>query len=280
MTPEKKKELKNREQVQIYAEKDNLKHLRDDFRDYVESASRPFNFYKGVSSDVRVTLFSRDDLSFLEGLKFLPPLRPSHLKAYAEHYREQNNPAMLLALSHYAEQNGYKLDGLGVITDPDQELAKFDSAIKSAEKIIEGVPEGATGFEETTLAILRDQLNQAWDDALVKDGNGNYKQQITIEKIPVTVEEEIAQSLDRQIAEQTATDSEEKANIDAMTAFGLHDEADQYMQGLAAAQVERVKDAMQEQAPQKEKSPLDEAIEAGTEAEKEMSTGAVWGSRS
>ena len=268
LTPDKKKQLAHKEKVAVMAAEERLSKLKKDYIAFVEKASAPFTENTGVSGNIKITSLSKDDMALLNSLDYMPPLKPTHIKRLLDNYRNENNPAMLLALSEYASKNGFKVNGLEMLTDPDGMVAEFDSAIKKAQRIIKGVSE-EDGFGKVNLEIFRDELNQLWDDSLVKNSDGSFKHDISVEKIPQTAEEEITQDLERQAKDQSAPDeTEEKYQV--IRAIAGEEEANTYLEALATAQVDEIRAEKKQQSDE-----LDRVIAEGKEEAKEREAEAL-----
>ena len=99
LTPDKKKQLAHKEKVAVMAAEERLSKLKKDYIAFVEKASAPFTENTGVSGNIKITSLSKDDMALLNSLDYMPPLKPTHIKRLLDNYRNENNPAMLLALS-------------------------------------------------------------------------------------------------------------------------------------------------------------------------------------
>lgn len=243
-----------------------LKELKTDYGIFAQEQASPFSvMVDKLTGNKSAVALSDGDLRLLQSMNYLP-MASDDYKMLAQIYDPEIHPAMCAAIRQKAEQSGYKIDGWYQTID--EKLKEFNAVLSKAEQIVN--PSGGMANDaDMWIPLFIDEINQAVDAASGFNDDGSRKvKEITVEFVPKTVEDLIAQDIKKTKEETKPTLADE---VEAAKAFGTDPEPILMAEALKTvhdikfekqyASVDDVTPADQTAAEQVEKVTLGGAVE-------------------
>ena len=160
MSPERKKEMSDKLEIQRKAGQKQLEALKAGYRDFLIRDSMPF----GIMDDGTPASFSAQELRFIDSLKAMSP-GPETFQAYIKTFMaDENRQELAQALIRMAESDGFEIQGIDKRT-PAEKAKEFDSLVDKMAVQLKDEQWFLDSFNATTASLLWSDVEEAYSQA-------------------------------------------------------------------------------------------------------------------